>query len=383
MKSPQLPFISPAALAAAALISAVSASAEILFTDNFNVADTSSLDGSDQTGRHTGLVANDVLVRSGGAQMAIADNQVVFTNGFPVTGIVRLQPVALPPDTHYDFAAGTSGTAIGGAGGFRFEFDWTPSDNTSDNWISFSAGYTSFEETVRVNHPETDFGVLLRNNGGSAFFDNGADTAGSDFNVSGGTVQHHARVDFSFSSFADGSTVTATTYVDNVLLDTRNFTWESNSGVLYMELGNITATKLLDNISISALPSAGGDYDTWVTDNGVTGTATDDDDTDGLANFNEYAFGLNPTSGSSVNPITAQLDKTTGTLSYTRRTQSLTALTYILRSSSTLDLNSWTELVKNTDYTESVTASGEVETVTITLTPAPTADKLFIQVSAD
>jgi hypothetical protein len=383
MKSPKLPFISPAALAAAALISAVSASAEILFTDNFNVADTSSLDGSDQTGRHTGLVANDVLVRSGGAQMAIADNQVVFTNGFPVTGIVRLQPVALPPDTHYDFAAGTSGTAIGGAGGFRFEFDWTPSDNTSDNWISFSAGYTSFEETVRVNHPETDFGVLLRNNGGSAFFDNGADTAGSDFNVSGGTVQHHARVDFSFSSFADGSTVTATTYVDNVLLDTRNFTWDSNSGVLHMELGNITATKLLDNISISALPTAGGDYDTWVTDNGVTGTATDDDDTDGLANFNEYAFGLNPTSGSSVNPITAQLDKTTGTLSYTRRTQSLTALTYILRSSSTLDLNSWTELVKNTDYTESVTASGEVETVTITLTPAPTADKLFIQVSAD
>jgi hypothetical protein len=375
----------PAIMAASAVL-AISADCSVaaeIFSDNFNVADTPSLDGSDQTGRHTGLVANDVLARSGGAQMAIAGNQVVFTNGFPITGVIRLQPVALPENTLYDFAAGTSGTAISGAGGFRFEFDWTPSDTTSEDWVSFSAGYTSFEEGIRVNNSGTDFGVLLRNNGGSAFFNNGTDSTGNSFVVGEAAAQHHARVDFSFSSFADGSTVTAKTYVDNVLLDTRDFTWDSNSGVLYMELGNIGVTKLLDNISISTLPAAGGDYDTWVTANGVTGTATDDDDTDGLTNFNEYAFGLDPTGGSSVNPITAQLDKTTGTLSYTRRTQSLTDLTYTVRSSSTLELNGWTTLVKDTDYTESVSTSGEVETVTITLTPAPTADKLFLQVRAD
>lgn len=127
----------------------------------------------------------------------------------------------------------------------------------------------------------------------------------------------------------------------------------------------------------------GTDYDIWAINQGVTGGPNDDDDNDGLTNNDEYAFGLLPTSSSSVNPITVPLNKTTGTLSYTRRTQSLTDLTYTVRSSSTLEQNSWTALVKDTDYTESVSTSGEVETVTITLTPAPTADKLFLQVSAE
>lgn len=127
----------------------------------------------------------------------------------------------------------------------------------------------------------------------------------------------------------------------------------------------------------------GNDYDDWATTNSVIGTETDDDDSDGLNNFEEYAFGLDPTGGSSVNPIVTQLDKTTGTFSYTRRLLSKTDLTYTVRSSTTLATNGWTALVKDTDYTESVSApSGDNETVTITLTPAPTAAKLFIQVTA-
>ena len=368
-------------------ISANDSTAADIFTDNFNVADTNSLDGSNQTGRHTGLVANDVLLRSGGIQMEIAGNQLTFKNresfqSFPRTGNILFQPVALTENTQYDFAAGTSGTAMLGAGGFRFEFDWTPDNNSSGNWIALSAGYTAFEVDLRVNDFATDFAVLFRNSGGSQFFDNGEGTDGDSFDVSDGPVQRHARVDFTFSSFADGSVVTARAYVDDVLLGSRNFTWDNNGGVLYLELGNIDSVKQLDNVSIATLPAAGADYQTWATDNGVTGTATDDDDSDGLSNFSEYAFGLDPTSGSSVNPITAQLDKATGTLSYSRRTQSLTNLTYAVRSSSTLALNGWTALVKGTDYSETVSTSGEVETVTITLTPVPTADKLFLQVTS-
>ncbi|MGL5019976.1 MAG: hypothetical protein ACRDBP_17715 [Luteolibacter sp.] len=377
-----------ALLICASAVMAISANDSIaaeIFTDNFNVADTNSLDGSDQTGRHTGLVAKDVLLRSGGIQMEIAGHQLTFKNResfqtFPRTGNIRFQPVALPANTHYDFASGASGTAMLGAGGFRFEFDWTPDNNSSGNWISLSAGYTAFEVDLRVNDFTTDFAVLFRNSGGSQFFDNGEGTDGDSFDVSDGPVQRRARVDFTFSSFADGSVVTAKAYVDNVLLGSRNFTWDDNGGVLYLELANIDSVKQLDNVSISTLPAAGADYQTWATDNGVTGTATDDDDSDGLSNFNEYAFGLDPKSGSSVNPITAQLDKATGTLSYSRRTQSLSKLTYAVRSSSTFAHNGWTTLVKGTDYTETVSTSGEVETVTITLTPVPTAGKLFLQV---
>jgi autotransporter-associated beta strand protein len=133
---------------------------------------------------------------------------------------------------------------------------------------------------------------------------------------------------------------------------------------------------------LSLIVPVGNDYDTWKSDNGVTGAEADDDDSDGLTNFEEYAFGLDPTGGSSVNPITSSLNKATGQFTYTRRLKSLTGLNYTVRSSSTLN-NDWANLVKDTDYTESVSTAGDIETVTITLTPLPTANKLFIQVLAN
>jgi fibronectin-binding autotransporter adhesin len=129
--------------------------------------------------------------------------------------------------------------------------------------------------------------------------------------------------------------------------------------------------------------SAATDYDTWKTANGVTGGENDDDDSDGLTNHEEYAFGLDPTGGSSVNPIAVQLDKATGTFSYTRRLQSHTGLAYTVWTS--VDLATWTE---DNGATTSQTVSGtvgEVETVqaTITGTLPLTPPKLFIQVRAN
>ena len=63
------------------------------------------------------------------------------------------------------------------------------------------------------------------------------------------------------------------------------------------------------------------DYSAWATaylPADVSNPAADTDG-DGLNNQQEYAFGLNPTLASSANPITAQLNKTTGMFSYTRR----------------------------------------------------------------
>lgn len=122
------------------------------------------------------------------------------------------------------------------------------------------------------------------------------------------------------------------------------------------------------------------DYDNWVTANGVTGGENDDDDNDGLTNHEEYAFGLDPTGGSSVNPIAVQLDKTTGTFSYTRRLQSLTGLTYTVWYST--DLAAWTRDAGAVEGTPSV--NGDVETVPVSITNSLlTNSKLFIQVRAE
>ena len=123
----------------------------------------------------------------------------------------------------------------------------------------------------------------------------------------------------------------------------------------------------------------GSDYDDWFNANGVTGGENDDDDSDGLTNFEEYAFGLIPNSGSSVNPISAGLDKTSGIFSYTRRLQSLTGLTYTVWYST--DLATWTEDTGAAEGTPA--ANGEVETVPVTVSNALlTNSRLFIQVRA-
>jgi autotransporter-associated beta strand protein len=108
------------------------------------------------------------------------------------------------------------------------------------------------------------------------------------------------------------------------------------------------------------------------------GLPDEDDDNDGVTNFAEYAFGLTPNSGASVNPIAAPLDKSTGTFSYTRRATS--GLSYSVWFST--DLAGWTEDTGAIEGTPAL--NGEVETVPVTLsTSLLTNPKLFIQVRAN
>jgi uncharacterized repeat protein (TIGR02543 family) len=126
-------------------------------------------------------------------------------------------------------------------------------------------------------------------------------------------------------------------------------------------------------------------YETWGSLYGLAaGSEGGDLDGDGMTNLQEYAFGLIPNSGSSVNPIAVLLDKATGKFRYTRRaTPSSTGLAYTVWTST--DLTNWTE---DTGATSSQTVTGtvdEVETVeaTISGTLPLTQPKLFIQVRAN
>jgi autotransporter-associated beta strand protein len=105
-------------------------------------------------------------------------------------------------------------------------------------------------------------------------------------------------------------------------------------------------------------------------------TQTGDPDGDGLNNFEEFAFGLAPNSGSSVNPITAQVEKTTRKFTYQRLAAS--GLTYTIWTSP--DLVTWTE---DTTAGQVATAAGDNESVEVTLTAPLPSDKLFVRVQAD
>jgi hypothetical protein len=120
-------------------------------------------------------------------------------------------------------------------------------------------------------------------------------------------------------------------------------------------------------------------YGTWAGSsfaNAFTDTAaTSDPDGDGQNNQEEFAFGLDPTTGSSVNPITQQLAG--GVFKYTRTKNS--GLTYKVYYST--NLSGWTLDAAATQSPAAAVAG--VETVTVTLAAAvPTDGKLFVRVAA-
>ncbi len=138
----------------------------------------------------------------------------------------------------------------------------------------------------------------------------------------------------------------------------------------YSTTGQIKLT-----VPITATP-----YETWGAPYGLTaGSEGGDLDKDGLTNFMEFAFGLIPNSGSSVNPITVQLSKTSGEFTYQRLAAS--GLNYTIWTSP--DLATWTQ---DTGAIQAVTPAGANQSVVVTLsaTPKPlTASKTFVRVKAN
>ena len=136
-------------------------------------------------------------------------------------------------------------------------------------------------------------------------------------------------------------------------------------------------------ISVLTGSSPVSDFDSWLSAYATITLPADklptaDPDGDGMTNQQEYAFGLNPTSASSVNPITALLDSTTGKFSYTRRaTPATTGLIYTVLTSP--DLVTWTA---DTGATQTIITNGNVQTVAVTLTNPAVAGKLFVRVKA-
>lgn len=106
-----------------------------------------------------------------------------------------------------------------------------------------------------------------------------------------------------------------------------------------------------------------------------------DFDRDGLTNEVERLFGLDPTSGGSVSPVTIPLNAA-GVFTYTRRDGALTGKTYTIWTSTTLAADSWSEDINAIQSPGSANGSG-VESVSVTLDlDLLTEPQLFVRVSA-
>jgi len=168
---------------------------------------------------------------------------------------------------------------------------------------------------------------------------------------------------------------------DGTYLDWAKFSGSINSLAIYDQA--LTQTEV-EGLLVTAPPA--DPYTTWINSTAFN-TPTPlseaqklpgaDPDGDGMTNFQEYAFGLNPTSATSVNPITVPLNKSSGTFSYTRSSDS--GLTYTVWHST--DLEHW----YSTGATQGAATAngGGVETVPVTLDPSLRSElKLFVRVTA-
>ena len=117
-------------------------------------------------------------------------------------------------------------------------------------------------------------------------------------------------------------------------------------------------------------------YDTWKAGfaNFTDTDASHDPDGDGMTNFQEFAFGLDPTSGASVNPVTPLIGNQ---FTYTRYATS--GLAYTVESST--DLAEWAPAI-TTELIGDANSSG-VQTVTVTVSDTPANGKLFVRVHAE
>lgn len=231
---------------------------DLLFRDNFDAPDTNNLDLSEQAGRRSGAVPG-IQVRSSRIQHGIAGNQLNFLDNR--TGRIRFHA---DPDnnnatagTWHNWAGPATGPLVLDGGGIRVEFDWNAGNNTSENWISVNMGISGpgvGEPGFRVNHAETDVGMLFRYNGLTQIFDNGVNLGPQgEFPATVGL--RHVVMDFLFNSFGEGNPVSVVASVDGIeVFNGGGFTWSNNFGELYFEIGTLENT-LIDNLEISTVTS--------------------------------------------------------------------------------------------------------------------------------
>ncbi len=133
--------------------------------------------------------------------------------------------------------------------------------------------------------------------------------------------------------------------------------------------------------TLTVLAGPTTDFDGWAAFHGITAGQNGDDDHDGVNNLAEYAFGLDPKNGASVQPVIALPTKTSGTFTYTRRNASITGLNFTIWTST--NLTGWT---KDTGAAQTATdiPGTDQQSVGVLLSPAvPTPERLFVRVQAD
>jgi hypothetical protein len=250
----------PCAVVAGLVIAGGSASAQtVIWSDNFS-GSAQNLDGaptagiSGINGGTSGALPQSAAIEhtiNGSGQLQL---QTPGGNGTGDSGYIRFGTIGSSTSL-YDWATSPGASAITSAGGMSISFNWTANDTTSDNWIFIEAGASLASQTsggYGWSSPYFDSGnsggILLKNSGGAGF-SGGVGTAPGFVAAS---VNHTVTLDYSFTSWAQGTPVTVTAIVDGQTAATDSFTWLNNYN--YLNLGTYQEPNLTGPITITTVP---------------------------------------------------------------------------------------------------------------------------------
>ncbi len=318
------------------------------------------------------------IVNSGTLQLGYFDGTTTFVS----TDAMGSGPVTLNSGATITFDRATASNALTVNGGTLANYNGWPSAWTGP--IALNATLNAdVPNQLSLNGVISGTGGITKTSGGPLYLSS-INTYSGDTTVNGGTlfVNGSAIKDTTKLVIGGGKVAATGTETVNTLffgaVQQAAGTWGfTGSGATNIDTVHFSGTTGVVNV----LTGSANDYATWAASYPSTDVSvpTADSDGDGMTNQQEYAFGLNPTSGASANPITSPLNKTTGMFSYTRRaTPATTGLTYTVLTST--NLVNWT--IDTGAVAESVVTAGSVQTVTFTVANPAVNGQLFVRVRA-
>ncbi|MCB1129732.1 MAG: family 78 glycoside hydrolase catalytic domain [Verrucomicrobiae bacterium] len=249
----------PGVMLPALLLAKTAAQTETeLFADTFNAAN-GGFDSASTAGRVTGLLANETYLRSFGTDQSITNNRValLYPGSNTPGGGLRFElatndPVSGASD-RYNWAGGLAASSILAGGGMKITYDWIPTTASNTEWHGWSFGTENNNsgDTSRVNNSDTDYGILIRQNGGTQRFDSGSSLGNGGGISTSSNTSYPVSIELSFTSFADGEAVNAVTTLNGTQVANDNFQWSGNAGAIRFEIGCNVTGHLIDNLRVT------------------------------------------------------------------------------------------------------------------------------------
>ncbi len=216
--------------------------------------------------------------------------------------------------------------------------------------------------------------------------------------VSVGKTTGTLTASYSCDSFAAGSAVTVSAWLDGTRLDldpgsaamTRSFTWDEADANFVALSARATNFVQMDNFAVRKLPLSSSLGLEYLLDAGLEGDESAllaDPDGDGIDNFGEWAFGTDPARADSEVAATSLVgvDLSSDTFRFAhRRLSGFAAAGLAYRYQVSANLGTWHDVVPLEEAASPLPATPGYEAVTLTLPPAELDgnDRLFLKIIA-